>query len=92
MRRTSDADSPTVIIGAGQAGLATGYHLRRHGRPFVILEELGAHGEVSREDVQLIERQVTGDVGPEPAVRRHLRRVDHDRHPDTVPRAAVRRR
>ena len=28
----------TVIIGAGQAGLATGYHLRRRGRPFVILE------------------------------------------------------
>ncbi|GGR73743.1 putative flavoprotein involved in K+ transport [Nocardioides luteus] len=28
----------TVIIGAGQAGLATGYHLRRRGRPFVILD------------------------------------------------------
>jgi putative flavoprotein involved in K+ transport len=28
----------TVIIGAGQAGLATGYHLQRRGRPFVILE------------------------------------------------------
>jgi putative flavoprotein involved in K+ transport len=28
----------TVVIGAGQAGLATGYHLRRHGRPFVILD------------------------------------------------------
>ena len=28
----------TVIIGAGQAGLATGYHLQRCGRPFVILE------------------------------------------------------
>lgn len=28
----------TVVIGAGQAGLATGYHLQRRGRPFVILD------------------------------------------------------
>lgn len=28
----------TVIIGAGQAGLATGYHLQRAGRSFVILD------------------------------------------------------
>lgn len=28
----------TVIVGAGQAGLATGYHLQRLGRPFVILD------------------------------------------------------
>lgn len=28
----------TVIIGAGQAGLSTGYHLKRRGRPFVVLE------------------------------------------------------
>lgn len=28
----------TVIIGAGQAGLAAGYHLGRHGLPFTILE------------------------------------------------------
>jgi putative flavoprotein involved in K+ transport len=28
----------TVIVGAGQAGLATGYHLQRSGRPFVILD------------------------------------------------------
>lgn len=28
----------TVIIGAGQAGLATGYHLRKRGRDFVILD------------------------------------------------------
>ena len=28
----------TVIIGAGQAGLAVGYHLKRRGRPFLILE------------------------------------------------------
>ena len=28
----------TVIIGAGQAGLSVGYHLARHGMPFVILE------------------------------------------------------
>jgi putative flavoprotein involved in K+ transport len=29
----------TVIVGGGQAGLATGYHLARLGRPFVILDE-----------------------------------------------------
>ncbi|MEJ1110982.1 MULTISPECIES: flavin-containing monooxygenase [unclassified Kribbella] len=28
----------TVIIGAGQAGLSTGYHLRKRGRPFLILD------------------------------------------------------
>jgi len=28
----------TVVIGAGQAGLATGYHLSRRGLPFVILD------------------------------------------------------
>ena len=27
----------TVVVGGGQAGLATGYHLARHGRSFVIL-------------------------------------------------------
>jgi putative flavoprotein involved in K+ transport len=28
----------TVIVGGGQAGLATGYHLARRGRPFVLLD------------------------------------------------------
>ena len=28
----------TVIVGGGQAGLATGYHLARRGQPFVILD------------------------------------------------------
>jgi putative flavoprotein involved in K+ transport len=28
----------TVIIGGGQAGLSVGYHLKRRGRPFVILD------------------------------------------------------
>jgi putative flavoprotein involved in K+ transport len=28
----------TVVIGAGQAGLATGYHPARRGREFVILD------------------------------------------------------
>lgn len=35
-RRTDRIE--TVVIGGGQAGLAVGYHLSRHGRPFVILE------------------------------------------------------
>ena len=33
-----DQEIETVIIGAGQAGLATGYHLQQLGRPFVILD------------------------------------------------------
>src|SRR5215218_2475493 len=28
----------TLIIGAGQAGLATAYHLQRLGRPFLVVE------------------------------------------------------
>src|SRR5688500_20322934 len=28
----------TIVIGGGQAGLTTGYHLARRGRPFVILD------------------------------------------------------
>lgn len=35
----------TVIIGAGQAGLSTGYHLQRRGRPFVILESNARVGD-----------------------------------------------
>jgi len=35
----------TVIIGAGQAGLATGYHLQRRGRPFVILDAASRIGD-----------------------------------------------
>ncbi|WP_372736560.1 NAD(P)-binding protein, partial [Nocardioides sp.] len=34
----------TVVIGAGQAGLATGYHLRRKGREFVILDSASRVG------------------------------------------------
>lgn len=35
----------TVIIGAGQAGLATGYHLQRRGRQFVILDAASRVGD-----------------------------------------------
>ena len=28
----------TVVVGAGQAGLSAGYHLKRAGRSFVILD------------------------------------------------------
>lgn len=41
--RTTDIE--TVIIGAGQAGLATGYHLQRRGRPFVILDANAGVGD-----------------------------------------------
>lgn len=35
----------TVIIGAGQAGLAAGHHLQRRGRPFVILDAASRVGD-----------------------------------------------
>ena len=34
----------TVIVGGGQAGLATGYFLQRQGRPAVILDCVRAGG------------------------------------------------
>jgi putative flavoprotein involved in K+ transport len=37
-RRSGAARVDTVVIGAGQAGLAAGYHLARRGREFVILD------------------------------------------------------
>ncbi|GAB2772545.1 putative flavoprotein involved in K+ transport [Hymenobacter luteus] len=36
----------TVVVGAGQAGLAAAYYLRRAGVPFVVLDERAAVGEV----------------------------------------------
>jgi putative flavoprotein involved in K+ transport len=36
----------TIVIGGGQAGLATGYHLQRRGRRFVILD---AHDRIGQE-------------------------------------------
>ena len=39
----------TVIIGAGQAGLSTAYHLSQLGRPFVVLESKDRVGDVWRE-------------------------------------------
>ncbi|HEX6151098.1 NAD(P)/FAD-dependent oxidoreductase [Nocardioides sp.] len=42
---TTDTYIETVIIGAGQAGLATGYHLRQQGRPFVILDAASRVGD-----------------------------------------------
>ena len=38
----------TIVIGAGQAGLATGYHLARRGVDFVILESHERVGDVWR--------------------------------------------
>jgi putative flavoprotein involved in K+ transport len=35
----------TAIVGAGQAGLATGYHLAKRDRPFLILDEQGRVGD-----------------------------------------------
>jgi putative flavoprotein involved in K+ transport len=35
----------TVVIGAGQAGLAVGYHLARHRREFLILDGADRVGE-----------------------------------------------
>ncbi len=38
MDKTATEPIDTVIIGAGQAGLSAGYHLKRRGLPFVILD------------------------------------------------------
>lgn len=38
----------TVVIGAGQSGLSTGYHLQRRGRPHVILERHARVGDTWR--------------------------------------------
>jgi putative flavoprotein involved in K+ transport len=38
----------TVVIGAGQSGLTVGYHLSRHGVPFVILEAKPRVGDTWR--------------------------------------------
>lgn len=42
---TDATDIDTVVIGAGQAGLATGHHLQRRGIPFVILDASGRIGD-----------------------------------------------
>ncbi|WP_143035068.1 NAD(P)-binding protein [Marininema mesophilum] len=38
-------ETHTLIIGAGQAGLAMGYHLRRRQIPFLLLESHSRWGE-----------------------------------------------
>lgn len=43
-----DTDTETVVVGGGQAGLAMGYHLRRRGRPFVVLDAGPEIGHVWR--------------------------------------------
>lgn len=40
----------TVVIGAGQAGLAVGYHLARKNKPFVILDEHARVGDGWRDN------------------------------------------
>jgi len=39
----------TIVIGGGQAGLSTGYHLQRMGVPFVILDACDRVGDVWRQ-------------------------------------------
>jgi putative flavoprotein involved in K+ transport len=38
----------TVVVGGGQAGLSVGYHLKRHGVDFVILDDRARIGDVWR--------------------------------------------
>ena len=42
---TEREDIETVVIGAGQAGLSTGYHLAKRGREFVILDSYERVGD-----------------------------------------------
>jgi putative flavoprotein involved in K+ transport len=48
-RSQSNDDVAVAVIGAGQAGLATGYFRRRQGRRFVILERAESIGSAWRE-------------------------------------------
>jgi putative flavoprotein involved in K+ transport len=48
-RPQSSDDMEVAVVGAGQAGLAMGYLLRRQGRRFLILERAGAIGSAWRE-------------------------------------------
>ena len=45
---TQDMELNTVVIGAGQAGLATGYELSRRGTRYIILEADARVGDVWR--------------------------------------------
>lgn len=47
--RAQPADYEVVVIGAGQAGLAMGYHLARQGVRFIILERADSIGPAWRE-------------------------------------------
>jgi putative flavoprotein involved in K+ transport len=44
----SEREIETIVIGGSQAGLAVGYHLRRRGLPFVILDENERIGDAWR--------------------------------------------
>jgi putative flavoprotein involved in K+ transport len=49
MNASSSDRHEVVVIGAGQAGLAAGYHLARRGIDFIVLEASGRIGDVWRE-------------------------------------------
>lgn len=49
MNASSSDRHEVVVIGAGQAGLAAGYHLARRGIDFTVLEASGRVGDVWRE-------------------------------------------
>jgi putative flavoprotein involved in K+ transport len=45
----ADEEFPVVVIGGGQAGLSVGYHLKRRGIPFVILDANARIGDQWRD-------------------------------------------
>jgi putative flavoprotein involved in K+ transport len=49
-RSVSTARIETVVVGGGQAGLATSYHLSRQGREHVVLEQADRAGNAWRND------------------------------------------
>lgn len=49
MSGTDSIRVQTLVVGGGQAGLSVGYHLRRRGLPFLILESHGRIGDSWRQ-------------------------------------------
>ena len=67
----------TVIVGGGQAGLATGYHLAKRGRPFVILDASARVGDPWRKRWDSLKLYSPASHDGLPGMRFPARRSSH---------------